>query len=61
MIMKKTYIAPQSTEVTFFSESLMMSASEVKVDVDSSKNTPNNWSNKQGWNSDDWNTGEEEI
>ena len=59
--MKKKYIAPQSTEVTLFNESLMMSASNIKFDVDSGKETPDNWSNKQGWSSDNWSESEEEI
>lgn len=59
--MKKKYIAPQSTEVNLFTESLMMSASNIKFDVDSGKETPDNWSNKQGWSSDNWSESEEEI
>lgn len=59
--MKKKYIAPQSIEVTLFTESLMMSASNIKFDVDSGKDTPDNWSNKQGWSSDNWSESEEEI
>lgn len=59
--MKKKYIAPQSTEVTLFTESLMMSASNIKFDVDSGKETPDSWSNKQGWSSDNWSESEEEI
>lgn len=59
--MKKKYIAPQSTEVTLFTESLMMSASNIKLDVDSGKDTPDNWSNKQGWSSENWSESEEEI
>lgn len=59
--MKKKYIAPQSTEVNLFTESLMMSASNINLGVDSSKETPDNWSNKQGWSSDNWSESEEEI
>ena len=59
--MKKKYIAPQSTEVTLFTESLMMSASNIKLGVDSDKVTSDNWSNKQGWSSDNWSESEEEI
>ena len=58
--MKKKYIAPQSTEVNLFTESLMMSASNNMV-VDSSKETPDNWSNKQGWSSENWSESDEEI
>lgn len=59
--MKKKYIAPQSTEVTLFTESLMMSNSKIDMSVDSGKDTPDNWSNKQGWSSDNWSESEEEI
>lgn len=59
--MKKKYIAPQSTEVTLFTESLMMSASKIDMGVDSGKETPDNWSNKQGWSSENWWESEEEI
>ena len=59
--MKKKYIAPQSTEVTLFTESLMMSNSKIDMGVDSSKETPDKWSNKQGWSSDNWSESEEEI
>mgnify|MGYP000602084472 FL=1 len=59
--MKKKYIAPQSTEVTLFTESLMMSDSNIKLGVDSGKDTPDNWSNKQGWSSENWSESEEEI
>lgn len=59
--MKKKYIAPQSTEVTLFTESLMMSNSKIDMGVDSNKETPENWSNKQGWSSENWSESEEEI
>ena len=59
--MKKKYIAPQSTEVTLFTESPMMSASNIKLGVDSGKDTPDNWSNKQGWSSENWSESDEEI
>ena len=59
--MKKKYIAPQSTEVNLFTESLMMSASKIDMSVDSGKQTPDNWSNKQGWSSDNWSKSDEEI
>lgn len=59
--MKKKYIAPQSTEVTLFTESLMMSASNIKLGVDSDKVTTDNWSNKQGWSSENWSESDEEI
>ena len=59
--MKKKYIAPQSTEVNLFTESLMMSASNIKLGVDSDKVTSDNWSNKQGWSSENWSESEEEI
>ena len=59
--MKKKYIAPQSAGVTLFTESLMMSASKIDMGVDSGKETPDNWSNKQGWSSDNWSESEEEI
>ncbi len=59
--MKKKYIAPQSTEVNLFTESLMMSASNIKLGVDSDKVTSDNWSNKQGWSSDNWSESDEEI
>lgn len=59
--MKKKYIAPQSTEVTLFTESLMMSASKIDMGVDSNKETSDNWSNKQGWSSDNWSESDEEI
>ena len=58
--MKKKYIAPQSTEVNLFTESPMMSASKIDMGVDSSKETPDNWSNKQGWSSDNWSADEED-
>lgn len=59
--MKKKYIAPQSTEVTLFTESLMMSNSKIDMGVDSGKETLDSWSNKQGWSSDNWSESEEEI
>ena len=59
--MKKKYIAPQSTEVTLFTESLMMSNSNIDMGVDSGKETPDSWSNKQGWSSENWSESEEEI
>jgi len=59
--MKKKYIAPQSTEVTLFTESPMMSASDIKLGVDSDKVTSDNWSNKQGWSSENWSESDEEI
>ena len=59
--MKKKYIAPQSTEVNLFTESLMMSASNINMGVDSSKETSDKWSNKQGWSSDNWSESDEEI
>ncbi len=59
--MKKKYIAPQSTEVNLFTESLMMSASNINMGVDSSKETPDSWSNKQGWSSENWSESDEEI
>ena len=59
--MKKKYIAPQSTEVTLFTESLMMSNSKIDMGVDSSKETPDSWSNKQGWSSENWSESDEEI
>ena len=59
--MKKKYIAPQSTEVNLFTESLMMSVSNINMGVDSSKETPDNWSNKQGWSSENWSESDEEI
>lgn len=59
--MKKKYIAPQSIEVTLFTESLMMSNSKIDMGVDSGKETPDNWSNKQGWSSENWSESDEEI
>lgn len=59
--MKKKYIAPESTEVAFYTESLMMSASKVDMGIDSGKETPDNWSNKQGWSSDNWSGEDEEL
>lgn len=59
--MKKKYIAPKSTEVTLFTESLMMSNSKIDMGVDSGKETPDSWSNKQGWSSDNWPESDEEI
>lgn len=59
--MKKKYIAPQSTEVNLFTESLMMSNSKIDMGVDSGKETPDSWSNKQGWSSDNWSESDEEI
>lgn len=59
--MKKKYVAPQSTEVNLFTESLMMSASKFDMNVNSGKETPDNWSNKQGWSSDNWSESDEEI
>lgn len=59
--MKKKYIAPKSTEVTLFTESLMMSNSKIDMGVDSGKETPDSWSNKQGWSSDNWSESDEEI
>ena len=59
--MKKKYIAPQSIEVNLFTESLMMSASNINMGVDSSKETSDNWSNKQGWSSENWSESDEEI
>lgn len=59
--MKKKYIAPQSTEVTLFTESLMMSDSKIDMGVDSGKETLDNWSNKQGWSSENWSESDEEI
>lgn len=59
--MKKKYIAPQSTEVNLFTESPMMSASKIDMGVDSGKDTPDNWSNKQGWSSENWSESDEEI
>lgn len=59
--MKKKYIAPQSTEVNLFTESLMMSNSKIDMGVDSGKETPDSWSNKQGWSSENWSESEEEI
>ena len=58
--MKKKYIAPQSTEVTLFTESLMMSNSKIDMGVDSNKETSDKWSSKQGWSSDNWSESEEE-
>ena len=59
--MKKKYIAPQSTEVNLFTESLMMSASNINMGVDSSKESPDNWSNMQGWSCENWSESDEEI
>ena len=59
--MKKKSIARQSTEVNLFTDSLMMSASNIKLGVDSGKDTPDNWSNKQGWSSENWSESDEEI
>ena len=59
--MQKKYIAPQSTEGTLCTESLMMSASNLNLGVDSSKETPDNRSNQHGWSSENWSESDEEI
>lgn len=55
--MKKKYIKPESTCIALACESLLLTASlPVNKDLD----TPDNFSNKQGWSCADWSNCDEE-
>ena len=57
--MKKKYIRPASETVMLTSEALMLKTASITLKP--GENTPDNFSNKQGWDSENWSSVSEDT
>lgn len=59
--MKKTYSKPQAQAVSLFTEEALLSLSNGDdITVDTSKDTPTQFSDAKGWSSDNWTATDED-